>query len=116
MMFTGDYTVSEVASKYHVSSVTVLKWIQDGKLDAMKNYGCRPKYIITEEALKLFDRDYTVRDKVKFRVASACKMIDLSEDEDSEEARLLKGLRILGDILEDSPELKELILELADRG
>lgn len=116
MMFSGDYTVSDVASRYHVSNVTVLKWIGDGKLDAMVNYGCRPKYIITEEALKRFDRDYTARDKTKFNVASRYRIVNLVADEDSEEARLLKGLEILSDILEENPELKELILELADRG
>lgn len=114
-MFANDFTMSDVASRFHVSEVTVLKWIKDGKLGAMVNYGCKPKYIITEDAIKRFERDYTARDTTKYRIALGHKLIDVDFESETEEAKLLRGLRMLGDILEQSPELKELILELAER-
>lgn len=118
-LYERDYTTSDVASMYHVNQVTVLGWIKDGKLKATERYGCLPKYIISQEDLDKFDREYVKRERHRSQVVGRQKFCleinPIQEMETDEEARLIKGLKVLSDILEQNPDLKDLILELADR-
>lgn len=119
-MFEREYTINDVAELYHVCYPTVLGWIKSKKLEAIEHYGCRPLWTISEEALNKFDLQYVRRTDGKMRVIRQGRADDSMFHkepivEDSEEVRLLKGIKALSEILEREPALKELLLEMADR-
>jgi hypothetical protein len=58
-----NLTPPEIARRYGVATAKVVRWIHDGELIALNfaNRGCtRPRYSITPEALKEFERARTV--------------------------------------------------------
>lgn len=57
------YTVKEVAEKLKVNIYTVYKWVQSGRLEAMRFNGS-DEYRITNEALDKFMKP-TIEDKAE---------------------------------------------------
>lgn len=100
----GFTTVNDVATMYSVSSHTVVKWIENGWLQADICEDTLPKYWVTDESLKTFDekagdiiKKFSSNDNTRSRgtlIGNVLKRIfkENEEDEPMEENRVVEAV------------------------